>query len=1046
MKSRITLVVTFFFLLSLLLVSALQLYYVKAEMKTVLADQQQTFVTRVADDLDQKLRTNLGFIVMGAGALPSEAIQDIDRLDAWMAQRQGLRVVFSDLFVISTKGVVLLDAPSQGRRGLDVSDREYVRTTIETRKPFISKPVLGKGSKEPIVSFSAPVLDNDGTVVAILTGTLRLLQTNFLGNLAEAKVGKTGSFAVFTQDRTIVISSDESRILTQGPTPGISPYFDRATSGVEGSEEAVNSRGLRAIFSYSPLETVPWALVASLPIEEAYAPIQATQRRIAHTTLLLGLLVAPLVWLAVRRLYDPLRMALHEREAGLQRAQSMAKLAHVITARDGDFVNWSATMPRLVGVAPEQMPKSTREWLSYVHPDDRAQFRARSIEAGVTRQRTDQQYRLQRPDGTSVEILQTMEPIEQPGADGKSRWFNTLQDITEQKHAEAKIGSLNRMHAVLSGINSLIVRVNDRDELFRESCRLAIEHGHFKTALIGLVDPSAKKMQLAALAGLKPDFLAPFDEGFPLKDDSPLRNTLIARVAREKQPIVSNDMRSDPATSFTKESVELGICSIAVLPLVVSDRVIGVVALFAGEPGYFDDGEMRLLMELAGDISFALDHIDKAERLDYLAYYDALTGLANRRLFLERLDERLLAARKAEGRLSVTVLDIERLQSVNDAFGRQAGDQLLKEVAGRLTSLRGDATRLARIGSETFAVVSANVQNESEVARMTEHKLQACFDPPFRIGAQELRIPAKAGIAMYLSDGDDAESLLRCAESALKRAKSHDDRYLFFEPKMTERIAERLALEDELRQAVEKQEFVLFYQPKVDLTDRRIVGVEALIRWRSPARGLVPPLHFIPLLEETGLILQVGTWALERAALDYRRWTEQNLQAPRVAVNVSSVQLRQKNFVEVVEASIGIGVDQPGIDLEVTESLVIEDIAGSVEKLKALRTLGLGIALDDFGTGYSSLAYLARLPIEALKIDRSFIILMHKDADTMTLVKTIISMAHSLRLKVIAEGVETEEQAATLLHLNCDQMQGYLISRPVAFEEMTALLAQRMKS
>jgi hypothetical protein len=319
-KTKVTLVATLLFLLSLLLVSAIQLYYVKAEMKPVLAEQQHTFVARVADELDQKLLVHRDFVDAGTKTIPPGAIEDLGRLQKWADERHGLRAIFSDILVVSATGAVLADTPSRGRHGLDVSDREYFRTTVETRKPYISKPFIGKAIKEPVVTFSAPVLDKHGAVVAVLSGLLNLLQPNFLGNLAEAQVGKSGSFAVFTRDRTIVISRDKNRILTQGPAPGVSSYFDRATSGLEGSEEGVNSRGLRAIFSYSQLKVVPWVLVASLPIDEAYAPIQATQRRIVEATLLLGLLVAPLIWFTVRRFYDPLSKALGEKTIELQGA------------------------------------------------------------------------------------------------------------------------------------------------------------------------------------------------------------------------------------------------------------------------------------------------------------------------------------------------------------------------------------------------------------------------------------------------------------------------------------------------------------------------------------------------------------------------------------------------------------------------------------------------------------------------------------------------------------------------------------------------------
>jgi EAL domain-containing protein (putative c-di-GMP-specific phosphodiesterase class I) len=293
---------------------------------------------------------------------------------------------------------------------------------------------------------------------------------------------------------------------------------------------------------------------------------------------------------------------------------------------------------------------------------------------------------------------------------------------------------------------------------------------------------------------------------------------------------------------------------------------------------------------------------------------------------------------------------------------------------------------------------------------------------------------------VFPGDGTDAEALLKNAEAALQRAKATGERYLFYTQQMTERVAGHLTLENKLRHALENNEFVLHYQPKVDVETRRIVGVEALMRWQSPDLGLVPPLRFIPILEETGMILEVGAWALRRAVLDHQRWLEQGLMAPRIAVNVSAIQMGQRDFVEMVREAVRLGAEPPGIDIEITESLIMEDVAGTSDKLKILRDLGMSIAIDDFGTGYSSLGYLAKLPVHSLKIDRSFISGMTDDADTMTLVSTIISLAHSLRLIVVAEGVETEDQAKLLRLLRCDEMQGYLISRPVPEGELRALL------
>ncbi len=729
---------------------------------------------------------------------------------------------------------------------------------------------------------------------------------------------------------------------------------------------------------------------------------------------------------------------LHESEAGLHRAQLMAKIAHVITGPDGSFERWSDTLPQLIGVEPAQMPRSTREWMDLLHPDDRERFRATAIEAARAGARKDVEYRLRRSDGAWIQARQVIEPLQsQAGSEAETRWFSTLQDVTEHRLAEEKILRLTRVYAVLSGINGLIVRVRDRDELFRDACRVAVEAGKFKLAWVGVVDREAALVKPVAWHGGEDDYfqLMPL----ALNESDPERYGLAGRAIRERRAMVVEDMAKDPRVLLRKEASVRGFHSLVVLPLLVSGEAVGVLALYATEVGFFDEEEMKLLVELAGDISFALDHIAKAEKLDYLAYYDSLTGLANRSLFHERLVQYVSAAQSQKSGLAVAVVDVDRFKIINDSLGRQAGDELLKQVAERIEGHAGPI-RMARISADRFAIVRTGVSSESEVARLIEQWLAECFAPPYMVSGTELRVSAKAGVALFPNDGADADALFQNAEAALKKAKATGERYLFHTQQMTERIGEKLALENKLRQALEKEEFVLHYQPKVDTATRRIDSVEALIRWQSPELGLVSPMQFIPLLEETGLILEVGAWALGRAVVDHRTWTERGLPAPRVSVNVSAVQLRKRDFVATVEEAIMAGSIPPGIDLEITESLVMEDIEANMKKLEAVRVLGVSIAIDDFGTGYSSLGYLAKLPVHSLKIDRSFIITMLKDPAIMTLVSTIISMAHSLRLKVVAEGVDAEEQAKALDRLGCDQLQGYLFSKPLPFDDMTALL------
>jgi len=603
---------------------------------------------------------------------------------------------------------------------------------------------------------------------------------------------------------------------------------------------------------------------------------------------------------------------------------------------------------------------------------------------------------------------------------------------------EEKVRRLTRVYAVLSGINALIVRVQNREELFREACRLAVESGKFNLAWIGVVERDAMRIKPVAWSGVGQDYIELMPLG--LDEAKPHGYGLAGRAVVERRAMIADDMTTDSRVLLSKQALERGFRSLVVLPLLVSDEVIGVLALYAAETGFFDEEEMRLLLELAGDIAFAFEHIEKAEKLDYLAYYDSLTGLANRTLFHERLSQYLGTASREKQKLAVCIVDIDRFKTINDTLGRQAGDALLKQMAERFLGSVGDPGHVARIGADHFALVITNLGLEEDLVRRLMKGRERAEGKPFLLGSNELRVSTKAGIALFPNDGPDAETLFKNAEAALKKAKASGERYLFYTEEMTERVAEKLALENKLRQALENDEFVLHYQPKIDLETRAIVGVEALIRWQSPELGLVPPMKFIPLLEETGLILQVGSWALKRAALDHRAWVEAQLKAPRVAVNVSPIQLRQRDFVRIVEQAIMEGVAPAGIDLEITESLIMEDIHANIERLLLVRKLGVAVAIDDFGTGYSSLAYLARLPVETLKIDRSFVITMLEDPNTATLVQTMITLAHSFRLKVVAEGVESEEQAKMLRLLRCDQMQGYLFSKPLPNDALVALL------
>ena len=730
-----------------------------------------------------------------------------------------------------------------------------------------------------------------------------------------------------------------------------------------------------------------------------------------------------------------LAQVLQERDEGLRHAQRMAKLAHVVTGTDGSFESWSESLRTLIGVNEDEVPATTRDWLASIHPDDRELFRTTAIRAATTGKRTDVEYRLRHSGGEWIYVRQAIEPI---GERRDGRWFSTLQDVTEQKYAQLSIQRLNRIYAVLSGINTLIVRVRDRQELYRESCRIAAEVGGLQLAWFGVVNKDLQRIDVVASHGDGEGFLEHLPLG--LAQSSTTQSSLAARVVTEGRAVVVDDMASDERVLLRDRARARGLRSVVLLPIKLVSDVVGVLALYSGDAAFFDATEMRLLEELAGDIGFAIGHIGRDERLQYLALYDPLTGLHNRDSFRESVAQYIKLAPRESGRAAIVLFDIERFHTINDTFGREAGDELLKHVAKRWRTLAEDGRLICRLGSDQFGVLVLNVKTEDEVARMIEQHNALVFGTPFRLGDSELTVSAKFGIAVYPSDADDAESLLKNAESALYRAKTTSERYLFYTQKMTERVSARLTLENSLRRAVRRHEFVLHYQAKVDVQTRNIVGVEALMRWNNPDTGLVAPKEFIPLLEETGIILGVGSWALRQAAADHRRWKRLKLPAPPVAVNVSAVQLRDREFVQIVRDIVKRQGKSPALGIEITESVIMDDAEDTVAKLAEICRMDVQVAIDDFGTGYSSLSYLARLPVHALKIDRAFVMAMTDDPNTMTMVSTIIQLAHSLSLKVVAEGVETEEQAKILRLLKCDEMQGFLISQALPEPDFRNLL------
>jgi diguanylate cyclase (GGDEF)-like protein/PAS domain S-box-containing protein len=433
------------------------------------------------------------------------------------------------------------------------------------------------------------------------------------------------------------------------------------------------------------------------------------------------------------------------------------------------------------------------------------------------------------------------------------------------------------------------------------------------------------------------------------------------------------------------------------------------------------------------------------ERIRYLAHNDELTGLMNRSSFQEHIARTVRQAQRHGRKLAVLFIDLDRFKNINDTLGHDAGDRLLVEVARRLFRCVRESDVVSRWGGDEFVALLEELNAPTDVVTIARRILDS-LSRPLLIGSQELVITASVGISTYPDDGQDAAALLKAADIAMYRAKENGkNNFQYYSPQMNVHTFEQLTLESNLRRALERGEFLLHFQPKVGARGQGIVGAEALIRWQHPEMGLVSPMQFIPLAEETGLIVPIGSWVLRTACMQIQAWRASGLPRIRVAVNISSRQFRNETLVaEVRDVLERTGLEADLLELEITESMLMHDQEQTVRMLNELTALGIHIAIDDFGTGYSSLAYLKRFPVETLKIDRSFIQDVPEDADDVAITLAILAMAHNLRIKVTAEGVETEEQLAFLQEHGCDEIQGYLSGRPLPAEAFSELLQSQI--
>ncbi|MBV8618751.1 MAG: EAL domain-containing protein [Curvibacter sp.] len=619
--------------------------------------------------------------------------------------------------------------------------------------------------------------------------------------------------------------------------------------------------------------------------------------------------------------------------------------------------------------------------------------------------------------------------------------MDRIENRDELALAQQELLRANRLYAMLSQINRTIVRSEAPDDLFANVCRIALEHGGFSLAWICLLEPASARSELVACAG-----------GASAQEFDRLTGWLTRQQPMPQDggesvpPIIVNDaLSAAPVTVEVDLLAERLVRSGGAFPICRDGDLIGTFHLVSAEADFFKATEVNLMSEVAADISYALNALRHEERriaaeskMRYQAYYDAQTGVPSRAWFEERLADVCAAADTSS--VQVLVADLRQYHGIVQLLSPAAGIELIRTVARQLEAAF-PGLAMARVMESKFAFLLRNASglHEAEELAWQIHQVLA---RGMQAGAQEMFLAPFIGIASYPQDSG-ATGLLRCATVAAD-SKAADANALcsFYSPDLDQNSRRWLDMDSALRRALERKEFVLHYQPQVDLRSGRIVGAEALLRWNRPGHGLVPPMEFIGQLEESGLIEAVGEWVMQEACRRRRAWQDQGLPPVRVAVNLSARQFHDDRVPTMVRRALGdSGLDPGCLELELTESVVLTHADQVIRTMRELNATGVSHALDDFGTGYSSLSYLQRLPVARIKIDKSFVTNLISSASDAAIARAVIGMAHSLGLAVIAEGVETQGQLGYLRSLGCEEMQGYLFSRPLPETEFLELLA-----
>src|SRR5882762_9587174 len=701
-----------------------------------------------------------------------------------------------------------------------------------------------------------------------------------------------------------------------------------------------------------------------------------------------------------------------------------------------DDLWWNENFSKVFGYPREKIDPTAKSRYEGIHPDDRARVvdgTHRLIESGGTD--WSDEYRFRREDGTYAYVFDRGHVIREDA--GKAvRMIGAMADVTAHKEAEEKVRNQALQQRLIAEFGQQVLASVDLGDVLKEAVELVSVTLKADFCNVLELDPEGKQLVVKAAVGWPAEWIG-------RRTVSVQVGTRAEFVLSHREPLITENYEAKQTRFSPSPLPQFGVRSGVEVPIFGTTGTFGILSAHALQPRRFGEDDLSFLQSVANILAVAIERKRADERLSHLAQFDSLTELPNRHLFHDRLSLTMAQARRSGHPMAVLFIDLDRFKLVNDTQGHGAGDQLLKEAAARLSGCVRSGDTVGRFGGDEFGAILSDLGKAAD-ASFVAQKIIDSLAQPFHLDGHETYLSASVGITLFPVYGEEAGALIMNADTAMYRAKEQGrNNYQYFTREMNERALARVQTEAALRRAIERQEFLLHYQPTADLQSGAICGFEALLRWQHPDRGMVPPVEFIPVLEDAGLIVQVGEWVIREACAQIRAWQKAGLTVPPVAINLSARQFQQKELEATVRGILrDIGVDPSLIQFELTESMLMKEPESAARTLRGLKELGVTISVDDFGTGYSSLAYLKRFPIDTLKVDRAFIRDITTDPDDAAITLAIIGLAHSLKLKVVAEGVETEGQLNFLSLHACDEMQGYYFSKPVVPSECEEMLRQ----